>query len=1383
MRIFSLKPVTSSHPPSRYCKRRSMRNFKPFLQRRPMRNFLSSIIMITRSAKLSEQLKRDGQHETPPASVPEAKSAPGFKLQSQSCRQSSDEVIPEKSANSSNTAIAATKLCHISKENEFDQPVQVLQDYKTPPEPNHQVQPDSEPSLVDGREGSNSDLPRFKHETRPDNSTDFQRDPNTRINFPKSSDVKTWKELDQILSDVLPKIFTARKIRSTTSNELVEEFDDWLHAFFLQHCGPVEAEAVAAPPAKSSKRHRGLERLRRQKNECKKAFKTLKKAGLCQSRAGQAVKTLWLKLIKRHNKLRCKIVHQKSKWKRVLAERKFKQDPHKYAQDLFKGESLNGSPTCTQEEAELYFKKLYHDECRSEDFSPLEGMVRPPLPMFPFFEDPPNFKEVQRHTRSKRNSACPGLNRLPYLIYKKCKAILRTAHRIFLKIFKSKDIPSNWSTAFVVLLQKNKDVLDDPSEFRPIAITNTLGKIFFSIISARLQKFMVKNNYIKTIIQKGFLFGVPGCVEHSFSLWEALREAKDEQRAIVLSWLDLANAYGSVMHNLIQFALNWYHVPLAIQQLIFDYYEKLRAKVTTKTWSTGFFFFDIGLFQGCVLSTILFDCVFNLLLDFLDPLKHEGYTFKTVPVTIMHKAYADDLQFSTTTPRGHQRVLNKTMIWLDWTKTMRAKPKKCVSLAWRQFKRGAISKEGYVPVSDTIYSAYDPLLLIDGKPLNFIEGINSDHEFLARHFKFLGRWISSDLDDEATKRKFEADFFKWLALVDKDLVNGLMKLWIYQHYIIAKSSWPLLVHDFNRDFAVKIIQQPTGVYLRRWAGLYKSADIGTLYRPRELLGLNLTSVTVHFERMRVIRCHLLKHSADKDVATVYQHRVNRFKDHGTIWRDTQLLEKVESMVAHESKFQSAAATDKRGLGHNLFVAHLDNDAEHRKRCGAAVRLLDTEGHMAHAAQLALQSVWTHWADKSSPFDLSWRNLIWGPGPRIISFVLNATINSLPTPSMLHLWGYTPEEKCGLCGAEKCTLFHILVGCDKALTDKRYTWRHDSVLATMLQILVRSVIRHNASKLVPDRPAPIAFVSAGKAAAVKKHTPTNSKSLLKGANDWQLLIDFDKCRMLFPPIIVATSERPDVVLWSARTKSVILGELTCPAEENFSKANTYKMDRYAILCEQIRDAGWKVSIRTFEAGARGFVGHRFPRFLRELGLSSKEARQACKDISLVTARCSYGIYLMRKTHIWNVSRELVVPNHFLQPPPFTTPYPLLADLPARDGCDWHTRLGLPPGDLLAVSIASATAAAAAATATSAKAKAYARAAVRAAKAASALADNAGKPRGTRPLALRPAANPRASLTFGPTCVHKPKRKRRCQRRQTPGYLTVFLVPEDSIPRLQ
>ena len=135
--------------------------------------------------------------------------------------------------------------------------------------------------------------------------------------------------------------------------------------------------------------------------------------------------------------------------------------------------------------------------------------------------------------------------------------------------------------------------------------------------------------------------GIAGCLEHSFVLMEALREAKASTRQIVVTWIDLANAYGSVRHNLIQFALNWYHVPLVIQELIFDHYEKLCAMIITNNWSTRFFLFDIGLCQGCVLSTILFDCVFQLLLDFLKPVENLGYTFKSAPEKCINsKAYA-----------------------------------------------------------------------------------------------------------------------------------------------------------------------------------------------------------------------------------------------------------------------------------------------------------------------------------------------------------------------------------------------------------------------------------------------------------------------------------------------------------------------------------------------------------------------------------------------------------------------------------------------------------------------------------------------------------------------------------------------------------------------
>ena len=509
-------------------------------------------------------------------------------------------------------------------------------------------------------------------------------------------------------------------------------------------------------------------------------------------------------------------------------------------------------------------------------------------------------------------------------------------------------------------------------------------------------------------------------------------------------------------------------------------------------------------------------------------------------------------------------------------------------------------------------------------------------------------------------------------MVDEDLVNGLMKLWIYEHYIIAKSCWTLLVHDFNHDFVSKDIQQPTNVYLRRWAGLFRSSDQGILYRPRNQLGLNLTSVTVQFERMKVIRCHLLKYSSDPDIVAVYEHRRRRLESHETRWCDTQFLEKVESMADYETKFQAAQPNDKRGLGHGLFVAHLDEHAEHRKRCVAAARKLVNEKLFAHTVSLALNGVWTKWADHSCAFDLSWRNLIWGPGPRIISFILNATMNSLPTPDMLKLLNLSDVSTCSLCGAKRCTLFHILVGCDKSLKDKRYTWRHDSVLATMLQILAPKLIRHNATKLPSKLPQPIAFVKSGDNSSQNtRERPV--KCLLTKANDWQLLIDFDCRRMLFPPTIVATSERPDVVVWSESSKTVILIELTCPAEENFVDAAHRKRERYAVLCEQIRNANWTVVLRTIESGARGFVAHSFRKVFRELGLSGLEATRACKDISNVTARCSYGIWLMRKSKDWNASRELVVPNNYLSPPPTTSPAPLLTTLSKRLPSsirEWH-----------------------------------------------------------------------------------------------------------------
>lgn len=203
----------------------------------------------------------------------------------------------------------------------------------------------------------------------------------------------------------------------------------------------------------------------------------------------------------------------------------------------------------------------------------------------------PTIKQLHRkRNRRKRNNAAPGFDMLSYLPFKKCVVLMEYVHVIAIKVWTTQDVPECWALAYIILLAKSNN-LTDCAEFRPIAITGVIGKIIFSVLSDNLQKYMLQNAYIDREVQKGFLTGISGCLEHSFALHEALKEAKSWKKSIVVTWIDLANAYGSVRHNLIQFALEWYGVPALIRKLIFKYYELLMAKVITKNWSLKLGFF------------------------------------------------------------------------------------------------------------------------------------------------------------------------------------------------------------------------------------------------------------------------------------------------------------------------------------------------------------------------------------------------------------------------------------------------------------------------------------------------------------------------------------------------------------------------------------------------------------------------------------------------------------------------------------------------------------------------------------------------------------------------------------------------------------------------
>ena len=82
----------------------------------------------------------------------------------------------------------------------------------------------------------------------------------------------------------------------------------------------------------------------------------------------------------------------------------------------------------------------------------------------------------------------------------------------------------------------------------------------FCLISKRLETHLIHNNHvISRSIQNGCMEKMPGCWEHISMVWSALKDARSSKSSLSAIWLDITNAYGSIPHKLIIFALHKKH--------------------------------------------------------------------------------------------------------------------------------------------------------------------------------------------------------------------------------------------------------------------------------------------------------------------------------------------------------------------------------------------------------------------------------------------------------------------------------------------------------------------------------------------------------------------------------------------------------------------------------------------------------------------------------------------------------------------------------------------------------------------------------------------------------------------------------------------------------
>ncbi|KAK0148843.1 hypothetical protein N1851_010754 [Merluccius polli] len=469
--------------------------------------------------------------------------------------------------------------------------------------------------------------------------------------------------------------------------------------------------------------------------------------------------------------------------------------------------------------------------------------------------------------------------------------------------------------------------------------------------------------------------------------------------------------------------------------------------------------------------------------------------------------------------------------------------------------------------------------------------------------KSLGKVFDCSLKDTAAIHATNLELEAWLATVDK---SGLpkFKAWIYQHGILPRILWPLLIYEVPIS-TIEGFERRVSRFLRKWLGLPRSLSSIALYGQNNKLKLPISSLNEEFKVGRAREVLQYRESQDPKVSQAgIEVRTGRR------WRAAEAVDVAESRLRHRA-LVGTVTNGRAGLGSSTTPRY--NKAQGKDRRSLVqqeVRAAVEEERASRMVGMRQQGAWTRW-EYAVDRRVSWAEL-WKAEPHRIRFLIQAVYDVLPSPSNLYSWGLVESPACNLC-LKRGTLEHILSCCSKALGEGRYRWRHDQRTPSAVG-LANAKLKNS-----------IAFVRAGeKPPSAARAT---SSGLLATARDWEMKVDLGK-QLKFPESVATTTLRPDLLLISEASKQIVLLELTVPWEDRIEEANERKRAKYAELVEECRSNGWRARCEPIEVGCRGFAGQSLCRAYNILGITGASKRRAIKEATEAAEVASRWLWLRR-----------------------------------------------------------------------------------------------------------------------------------------------------------
>ncbi|MBW0533449.1 hypothetical protein O181_073164, partial [Austropuccinia psidii MF-1] len=176
---------------------------------------------------------------------------------------------------------------------------------------------------------------------------------------------------------------------------------------------------------------------------------------------------------------------------------------------------------------------------------------------------------------------------------------------IFNTCFRQANFPPPWKNSCTAIIRKAaKDDYTNPNAYQPIALLNTLGKLFEKIINTRLNHWA----YISKSIHPGNVGGIPGrSINDAFTtLMSWINHKWREGKIVAGMFLDIKSAYPSVQKDRLIHILKQKQFPPYWYYIIESFLSSRKTHVRLNQFISHNFQIPNGLPQGSPLSVMLY---------------------------------------------------------------------------------------------------------------------------------------------------------------------------------------------------------------------------------------------------------------------------------------------------------------------------------------------------------------------------------------------------------------------------------------------------------------------------------------------------------------------------------------------------------------------------------------------------------------------------------------------------------------------------------------------------------------------------------------------------------------------------------------------------------